>query len=166
MVHVRSLVKQLEAVYYIDEDMIRDAINRHTEFNVIHLEPMLQVDIFIPKPRAFDQEELKRVQQEVLVEGERAFYLSSTMAEQQGDRMAHFMARGNQPLIGVFRQEKGREIVHYFSDEEEADEASSLRGIREALGLAGAWSDLNWDEAEKELYRIRHKSQPTPPSSL
>lgn len=91
--------------------------------------------------------------------------VSDTMAE-QGDRMAHFMARGNQPLIGVFRQEKGREIVQYFSDEAEADEASSLRGIREALSLAGAWSDLNWDEVEKELYRIRHESQPTPPISL
>ncbi len=88
------------------------------------------------------------------------------MAEQQGDRMAHLMARGNLPLIGVFRQEKGREIVHCFSDEAEADEASSLRGIREALSLAGAWSDLNWDEVEKELYRIRHESQPTPPISL
>lgn len=76
-VHVRSLVKQLEAAYYIDEDMIRDAISRHSEFNVIHLETMLKVDIFIPKPRAFDQEELKRVRQEVLVEDERAFYLSS-----------------------------------------------------------------------------------------
>jgi hypothetical protein len=76
-VHVRSLVKQLEAAYYIDEDMIRDAINRHSEFNIIHLETMLKVDIFIPKPRAFDQEELKRARQEVLVEGERAFYLSS-----------------------------------------------------------------------------------------
>jgi hypothetical protein len=88
------------------------------------------------------------------------------MKEQQGDRMAHFMARGNQPLIGVFRQEKGREIVQYFSDEVEADEASSLRGVREALRLSGAWSDLNWDEVEKELYRIRRESQPTPPISL
>ncbi len=78
--------------------------------------------------------------------------------------MTHFITRGNQPLIGVFRQEKGREIVQYFSDEAEADEASSLREIREALRLAGAWSDLNWDEVEKELYRIRHESQPTPPT--
>ena len=29
--------------------------------------------------------------------------------------------------------------------------------------LAGAWSDLDWDEAEKELDRIRHESNPTPP---
>ena len=79
--------------------------------------------------------------------------------------MAHFTAHGNQPLIGMFRQEKDREIVHYFSDEAEADEANSLQGIREALSLAGAWSDLNWDEVEKELYHIRRESQPTPPIS-
>lgn len=92
--------------------------------------------------------------------------VSGTMAEQQGDRTTHFMARANLPLIGVFRREKGREIVHCFADEAEADEASSLQRIREALSLAGAWSDLNWDEVEKELYRIRHESQPTPPISL
>jgi hypothetical protein len=31
------------------------------------------------------------------------------------------------------------------------------------LALAGAWADLDWEEAEAELDRIRHESQPTPP---
>ncbi len=74
---VRPLVKQLEATYYIDEDMIRDAIKRRTEFNVIHLDTMLKVDVFIPKARPFDQEELRRVRQEVLVAGTRPFYMAS-----------------------------------------------------------------------------------------
>jgi hypothetical protein len=58
---VGSLVKRLQADYYIDEDMIRDAIKRRSSFNVIHLDTMLKVDIFIPKSRLFDQEELRRV---------------------------------------------------------------------------------------------------------
>jgi hypothetical protein len=37
MEHVRPLVKQLETDYYIDEDMIRDAIRSQSSFNVIHL---------------------------------------------------------------------------------------------------------------------------------
>ena len=77
MKHVRPLVKQLEADYYIDEDMIRDAIKRRSSFNVIHLDTMLKVDIFIPKSRLFDQEELRRVQQEVLSEGTRPFNVAS-----------------------------------------------------------------------------------------
>ena len=74
---VRPLVKRLQADYYIDEDMIRDAIKRRSSFNVIHLDTMLKVDVFIPKTRLFDQEELRRVQQEVLSEGTRPFNIAS-----------------------------------------------------------------------------------------
>jgi hypothetical protein len=38
--------------------------------------------------------------------------------------------------------------------------------IRRARALAGAWSDLDWDETEAELYRIGHSSIPTPPIDL
>ena len=75
--HVRPLIDQLETDYYIDEDMIRDAIKRRSSFNVIHLDTMLKVDVFIPKTRLFDQEELRRVQQEVLSEGTRPFNIAS-----------------------------------------------------------------------------------------
>jgi hypothetical protein len=34
------------------------------------------------------------------------------------------------------------------------------------LKLAGVWSDLDWDEAEKDLNRIRHESKPAPPLTL
>jgi hypothetical protein len=75
--HVRPLVKQLEVEYYIDADAVRDAIRRRSSFNAIHLDTMLKVDVFIPKMRAFDQEELRRTRQEILAEGTRSFYMSS-----------------------------------------------------------------------------------------
>ena len=75
--HVRPLVKRLEAEYYIDEDMVRDAVRRHSSFNAMYLDTMLKVDVFVLKSRAFDQEELRRVQQQVLVEGSRTFYMTS-----------------------------------------------------------------------------------------
>src|SRR5437667_2215786 len=75
--HIRPLIDQLQTDYYIDEDMIRDAIKRRGSFNVIHLDTMLKVDVFIPKTRLFDQEELRRVQQEVLSEGTRPFNIAS-----------------------------------------------------------------------------------------
>ena len=75
--HVRPLVIQLQTDYYIDEDMIRDAIKRRSSFNVIHLDTMLKVDVYIPKFRSFDQEELRRAQQEVLLEETRPFNVAS-----------------------------------------------------------------------------------------
>ncbi len=88
------------------------------------------------------------------------------MAEQQLGRMAGFMAHSGQPLIGIISHQEGQEIVCYFVEEAEADAASSPSAIQEVLGLAGIWSDLNWDVVEEELYRIRHESLPTPPISL
>jgi uncharacterized protein (DUF433 family) len=35
--------------------------------------------------------------------------------------------------------------------------------LREALGMVGAWSDLDFDETLNALDRIRHESKPTPP---
>ena len=35
-IHVASLVKTLETDYYIDADMIRDAIRRRSSFNIIY----------------------------------------------------------------------------------------------------------------------------------
>ena len=75
--HARPLVKRLQTTYYIDEDMVRDAISRHSSFNIIHQDSILKVDVFIPKSRLFDQEELRRVQQEVLLEGTRPFNVAS-----------------------------------------------------------------------------------------
>jgi hypothetical protein len=88
------------------------------------------------------------------------------MAEQQSGRMTGFIARRNQPLIGVISHEEGQEVIHYFAEEAEADAASSSTAIQEVLNLAGSWSDLNWDVVEKELDRIRHENPPSPPISL
>src|SRR5437762_7774633 len=59
--HVRPLVRQLQDTYYIDEEMIRDAIRYRSEFNVIYLDTMFKVDVFIPKNRPFDQEVRRRI---------------------------------------------------------------------------------------------------------
>ncbi len=40
------------------------------------------------------------------------------------------------------------------------------KAIKEALALAGAWGDRDWNEVEDELDRIRHSSKPTPPFAL
>lgn len=75
----------------------------------------------------------------------------------------NMITRSGQPLIGVIVQEDGEEMVRYTTDEEEAETPARQTSVERALQLAGAWSDLDWDEAEKELDRIRHESKPTPP---
>jgi hypothetical protein len=77
-----------------------------------------------------------------------------------------FTLSGNQPLIGIPFEENGQEVVRYFSEETQADKAVSKDATQTALNLAGAWSDLSWEETERALDSIRHESKPTPPIDL
>jgi hypothetical protein len=58
--HISSLVDALESDFYIDPEMIRNALESHASFNVIHLATMFKVDIFVVKQDAASQEEMSR----------------------------------------------------------------------------------------------------------
>jgi hypothetical protein len=58
--HVTPLRNQLAATFYLDELLILEAIKHRSSFNLIHLETMLKVDVFIPKNRPYDQIRLER----------------------------------------------------------------------------------------------------------
>ncbi len=75
---VDRLVKALKTDYYIDAEMVRDAIHRSASFNLIHLETMIKIDVFIVKDQPYDSKALARRQLDTLdEEGSRKFYLSS-----------------------------------------------------------------------------------------
>jgi len=88
------------------------------------------------------------------------------MAEPSHQHIQGLLVQSNQPLIGIPSEEKGREVVRYFKKGEDADRAVSDQDIQDAIDLAGAWSDLDWDEMVDALDRIRHESKPTPPIEL
>ena len=77
--NVKSLVEMLEMDYSIDEEMILDAIQRRSSFNLIHLETMLKVDIFIAEDSPYSREAFRRKRKETLDEEKETaeFYLAS-----------------------------------------------------------------------------------------
>lgn len=84
------------------------------------------------------------------------------MPHQQSDNTTVLRVRRDQPLIAIPLVEDGEEVTYYFADEQAASEFMARRGS-DARALAGAWSDLEWDETIEALDRIRHESKPTPP---
>jgi hypothetical protein len=58
--HADRLCSALQGVYYLPEARIRDGLARKTSFNVIHLETMLKVDVFVSKGRPFDRRAMER----------------------------------------------------------------------------------------------------------
>jgi hypothetical protein len=68
-VHLKPFVTALQDEFYVDNDMITEAIRRHSSFNIIHRETMFKVDIFIPHPRPFLQSQLIRAQKQTFTFG-------------------------------------------------------------------------------------------------
>jgi hypothetical protein len=79
LTQVPKLVSLLEKDYYIDEDVVHEAVCRCAWFNLIHLATMLKVDVFILKTRSYDQEAFQRSHKDRLQTSPdaREFYLAS-----------------------------------------------------------------------------------------
>jgi hypothetical protein len=58
--HVDALVDALIDDYYIDRDAASDAVRRRAMFNVVHLQTMLKVAIYVLTDRPFDRESFRR----------------------------------------------------------------------------------------------------------
>ncbi|MDO9016199.1 MAG: hypothetical protein Q8S73_41880 [Deltaproteobacteria bacterium] len=62
--HVDPMVTALAERFYIDAEMIRDAIKHHSSFNVVHLATMFKADVFIMKGDPWSREEMTRARAE------------------------------------------------------------------------------------------------------
>ena len=62
--HVEPLASNLSDEFYVDADMIRDAIRRRASFNVVHLATMFKADVFIARDDAWSREEMSRARTE------------------------------------------------------------------------------------------------------
>lgn len=81
LVHVTRFVARVGGRYYVDADMVSDAIRRRASFNLVHLATMLKVDVFIRKERPFDAESFNRVTRKPLEVGQGARSFDLTTAE-------------------------------------------------------------------------------------
>ncbi len=61
-----KLEELLSGEFYVDADMIRDAILKRASFNVIHLATMFKADVFVMKRDAWSREEMSRARPEQL----------------------------------------------------------------------------------------------------
>jgi len=77
--HIPALKQHLENDYYIDEDMIKEAILNKSSFNLIHLETVLKIDVFIYKDDPYQRKAIQRKLKDTLEEdnSDTTFYFSS-----------------------------------------------------------------------------------------
>ncbi len=77
--HVSDFVSALEEAYYVSHDAVKEAVRRRASFNVIHLETMLKVDVFVLKHGSYERLAFQRRIQDTIDESENSprFYLAS-----------------------------------------------------------------------------------------
>ena len=58
--HAEPLATTLSQYYYVDVEMIQQAIRRCSSFNVIHLATMFKIDVFVPEDTPFARANMQR----------------------------------------------------------------------------------------------------------
>lgn len=75
---VHALAVELEPNFYADEQALATAVRLRRSFNVLHLDSMFKVDIFVSKGIGFDAKQIERRQaQDVKREPPRVVYVAS-----------------------------------------------------------------------------------------
>ena len=59
---VRGLVAALQETFYLDEDTIRRAVRERSSFNIVHLETLLKVDVFVARQDNVSEQQMQRRQ--------------------------------------------------------------------------------------------------------
>jgi hypothetical protein len=117
---VESFVSKLEPTFFIDLEMVLDAILHQGSFNIIHRDSMFKVDVFILKARPFEQAQLqRRIRQTVSIDPERAAYVC-TSEDIILAKLEWYLLGGEvserqwRDIIGVLKVQSGRVDNEYL----------------------------------------------------
>ncbi len=118
--HIQPLVAALSKEFYADDEMMREAIEHQSSFNLIHYETAFKVDIFIRKARAFDQMQLERRRTSVIAtDPEKSVYVTSpedtVLAKLEWYRMGGEVSdRQWRDILGVLKTRAGELDLQYL----------------------------------------------------
>jgi hypothetical protein len=118
--HIHDFVSALQGEFHIDEEMIVDAIQHNSSFNIIHRETMFKVDVFVPHHRPFLQSQLARAQMQTFsfeteVSGRFASPEDTVLSKLEWYRMGGEVSdRQWRDILGVLKTRAGELELDYM----------------------------------------------------
>lgn len=138
--HIRPFVKALDNEFFIDELMIAEAVRHNSSFNIIHRESMFKVDVFVPRPRAFNESQFARAKNESISEESPVHARFSTAEDTILSKLEWYRVGGEaserqwRDVLGILKVQAGRldlEYLHHWSKELKVDDLLE-RALQEA----------------------------------
>jgi len=119
--HIEPLCEMLEPQFYIAKEAIESALKHRSSFNVIHLQSVFKVDIFVPKNRQFEEQEFERRTVHILAHNpEKRAYVASAediiLAKLEWYRLGNEVSEQQwRDLTGIFKATQARLDLEYLS---------------------------------------------------
>lgn len=145
--HVQSLVELMTGEFFIDEMMVIEAIERKLSFNVIHLDTMQKVDIFILSDQPLAQSEIQRRQQLVITQNPERLAWFPSAEDIILQKLIWYRLGGDvsdrqwRDVLGVLKVQADRLDFNYLAEWAEILNLTKL--IAQALSEAGLDENLD-----------------------
>jgi len=121
--HVDKIAAGLSADFYVDSEMIREAVARRSSFNVVHLASMFKVDVFVKKADVWAGVEMARARTEQLVLADGEVSIRFASAEDTILHKLSWYKLGGQvserqwgDILGILRVQSGNLDLDYLAD--------------------------------------------------
>jgi hypothetical protein len=117
---VEPFARALESEFYLDRDAIRDAVARRSCFNIIHLESMFKVDVYLRGERKFDDMQFARRTRALFASSPDRVVVVASPEDTVLAKLEWFRAGGEVSerqwgdVLGVLRVQRGRLDAEYL----------------------------------------------------
>ncbi len=128
--HVARFVTTLRDAYYLDAARIEASVRDRRSFNLIHLDTMFKIDIFVAGDRPFDREALRRAHHEMLGEEPDALDVPVATAEDVVLAKLEWFRRG-----GEVSERQWGDVVGILRVSAQTIDVAYLKRWSTALGL-------------------------------